>query len=509
MTYLIFIFCKGKHLYSRLAGRTEFIQLSAVAVQGVTFLLSIARTAMILRLLGAENYGLVGLASAAGGMFAVLQHFGLGVGAAKEASLAQNTRQLGVVTVALLSVRFALALPLFLFLFLVGAPMAASAYNQPVLLATIRLYAVYLVVSAPGDILGAVLTGTERYRAFFALRILNEVVMTVAMMWMVSVKGIYGYFVGYIITGTIYSIASGIKVWQVVGLHFVWPSSGEVRRLVRSTFRTSMAVFAAKLMRSFSGQIPFLIAGFFLTTVALGWLRFAQQAGGYLMTAVSPVLIVTLPRMMRLQADQGSITLSRYFSDNFRRIAWGVSLLLLPALMFSREISWLLGGSQFVDSWHAVQLILMVSACTVLADNIFAGIHLPLDRELAYVMAYCTLFIATVMCTIILARLSRTADSTALAMALGAVTLLGVSIGQVRRLSGLSASLLKSCVTVAVATFFGFSGSLMATLIWRLVMFVVGISLLCLQLWRTDPVVRQIVATGVLNMRLGNAREQS
>jgi O-antigen/teichoic acid export membrane protein len=209
-----------------------------------------------------------------------------------------------------------------------------------------------------------------------------------------------------------------------------------------------------------------------------------------------------LPRMTRLQARQGTVALLNHFSVNFRRVTWGTGLMLLLALVFSREISWLIGGVEFSSAWQTLQFMLVFSGCVVLADNIFTGIHFPLDRERLYVLAYSGLFVISLAATAILISTLKSADSVALAMMSGAVVLLGLAIWQVNDLPGLLMSLLRSIVPVAFTVFLGLSSRLIEPLGWRILMGVIGFWLICLDMLRSDQAAQRIVRSGMGYVRL-------
>lgn len=489
-------------LFSSLTERTEWLQLSAVSVRGVISLFIVARTFVILRLLGAEEYGLIGLTTAAGGIFSSIQHLGLGVGAAKEAAKAKDLHQLRLTAVLLFIVRILLLLPLLGFLLWLVAPVAAGTYHQPVLLYLIPLYGLYLLVSAPGDIFEYVLTGTERYRAYFAFSVFRELTMTIAMIIMVFLMGVRGYFWGYVIAGLLYNLGLSIAVWNAIDRRVLWPTFAEARVLLKSVFKTSLAVYSSKLLKGFSWQIPVLFAGVYLSTAAVGWLHFAYKIGGYLGGLASAVILITLPRMMRLKERFGADALCRHFPTNFRRVAWGLSSLLLLSLVLSKEITWFVGGAGFGQAWRTAQLMLVFYTCIVLADSIFSGLHFPFNREKNYVLAYGGLFLVSAISAVALLIVFKTPDSVGLAMILGALVLLGLALWQVRDLSAILGSLLHSIGIVLALSLLGLLSRSLTSLGWRMCLVSLGGWMLAFDIWQTDEALRTLIRLGIGRLRI-------
>lgn len=482
---------------SDIANKTEILQLAAGGTQGLVMLLSIVRTMVVVRLLGPDNYGLLGLTVAVGNVFNVLQHLGLGVGAAKEAAQVSEREQLGAVAIVVLGVRFALLLPLLAVLTLVAAPFAAATYHVPKLQTLIWLYALFLLVNSPGDILGYLLTGSQRFRTYFSLRTLNELGITVVMILTTLRLGLYGYFIGQVIWGVVYTVVSAKAVWNATGRSLIWPSRNEAAGLFRSVLRTSLAVHLVKLLRTFSVQVPILVGGLFLSTAAVGWLKFGVQAGGYFGTLISSVLLVTLPRMTRLYALLGMDSLLSQFTSNFKRVAWAVQLLLVPGVVLSPEMVRLVGGTEFIGAVPIFRSVLLFYSFVVLADSVFSGVHFPLNRERSYVLAYTVVPVISVVGAMVLVTWIRTAESTVLGLVAGGVTLMAAAIWQTRKSPTLLSCLTSNTAAVSIVAGLSLLSTFVGPLEWRLGIVVVGVLLLLAHIWRTDAAAQRLIRLGV------------
>lgn len=464
--------------------------------------ISLVRTFVVLHMLGAAEYGLVGLTTAVGGIVTLLQHLGLGFSAAKEAAQSEDKNQLGVITIVLLVARLLLLVPLLLILVLFGAPSAASIYGQPGLDLLIRLYALFLLTSAPGDILGYVLTGNQRYPSYFGLRIFDELSTTLMVVVGIWTIGVPGYFGGQAVAGGIYTLIAGVVVWRLIGRRIVWPGHAMIVRLLKSVVKTSLAIYVGKLSRGFAAQVPTLVGGLFLPPTVIGWFRFAVQAGTTLGGITSAVTLVTMPRMTQLRRDFGVERLCRDFATNYKRVTWGLACVVVLGTVFSPELTMFLGGSEFLGALHATQLIMVSNACFIMAESIFSGLYFPLDRELKYVVAYGALFAVAPAAAIVLVSLIPTAEGMALSSVIAGIVLLVAAIWQVRDLQGVIGSLVSAGASLAVIALISLSSRFFEPLSWRLALGAFLILLIIWQIQRSDTALWRRLKAGASRIRL-------
>lgn len=374
-------------LVGSLKTKIEFTQFVAIANQGFISLIGIGRTAVLVRVLGPHDYGILGLALAVGGTVAMAQGLGLGVGAAKEAARAATAEARGFVALVLVAVRGVLVLPFALLLWL-SSRAIGEFYEYAALQQCLSLYAIFMLANAPSDVLGYVLTGSQRFRDYFRLRLVNEIVVTVLVVAMILQWGLVGYFVGQTVGAAFCSIILGAAIWGSGQSRIRWPGRDHAVDILRSSLGTGLSIFVGKLSRSVSVQVPILVAGRFMLADQVGWLKFGMQAGGYAGTLLSAAQVIILPKMVGHLRQRGPAAMFDSFSRNLVRLSTGVALVVICVVAIAPELVRLVGGGQYHSSIRPFQATVVFYAVIFLADSIYSGIYLPLDRERAYVASY-------------------------------------------------------------------------------------------------------------------------
>jgi len=456
---------------------------------------------IVVRLMGPHDYGIIGITLAIGSTFTIFQHLGLGVGVAKEAAQVKDERHLGPVSVLVLAIRYALLLPLLAVMLFIAAPKAVIAYQLPQLEYLLWLYSIFIILSSPGDILGNVLTGANRFKPFFALRLINELILTIAVCAMIWSLGVEGYFWGQAIAGGIYTLLSGLIVWRIIGRRIAWLGMEEIKVLIKSIFKTSIAIYVAKLLRSFSLQLPVLLAGLYLPVASVGLLKFGMQAGGFFANFLAAAQTVTLPRMTRYYSDHGEAYLIKQYGSNFKRFASGAGILLVSAITMAPEAVVIVGGNKFILSTKIFQYIVLFYVFVVLADNIFSGIHFPLSREGAYILSYVVYFVVALVGTLFFTLGVEANETAVMGLCIGALVHFAVALLQTRQYPDLMPVLVKSgiklCLIAAVASIC----ILLQSLAIRILIGCGCLAAIALDAWNTDDAVRRLVPQGIQKIK--------
>lgn len=481
-------------LFNRFRSKTEFLQLSAVTNQGIVALIGLLRTVIVVRLLSPEEYGIIGIAIAVGSAFSIFQNLGLGVGAAKEAAQSDNPARLGLVAFVLVAVRLVMLLPLLGVLILFAAPQAVALYRLPQLDLLLWLYALFILVSSPGDILGYVLTGSSRFRPYFALRLANEVFVTVTICWMIWRWHVIGYFIGQAVAGGGYTLVSLIVVWRVLGLRIERVQLADIITLLKSVFRTSLSVYAAKLCRSFSLQIPVLVGGVYLSMTAVGSLKFGMQAGGYVATLLSAIQLVNLPRMTRYLHSHGQEYMLERFGRNYLRVTVALSCVLVSAVALAPELIILIAGSNFANSIKPFQLMVIFYTLTVLADTIFSGVHFPLDREGSYVASYVSFFCISVAASYLALYWMRVPESAVYGLCVGAAAHYAIALLQTKTYAAVFPMLVQATARILGAALLAMACLMVTALHQRIALAAAAIVLILLDMVRNESAFAQRVA---------------
>jgi hypothetical protein len=105
---------------------------------------------------------------------------------------------------------------------------------------------------------------------------------------------------------------------------------------------------------------------------------------------------------------------------------------MIGAVVAAPELIRLVGGEQFANSYRPFQLVVIFYVYIMLADNIFSGIHFPLNREGAYVRSYLVYFCVSVVFSYFFIVWLMTPESGMYGLCLGGVVHFCIALFQTR-----------------------------------------------------------------------------
>lgn len=439
------------------------------------------------------------IALAVGGVFSIFQHLGLGVSVAKEVAQDPTPSRLGIIALLVLGVRILMLIPILAILVFVVAPTSIHLYDLPNLDYLIQLFALFILVSSPGDILSYTFTGAGKYKTYFKLKFINELVLTCSVCTMIYWMKVEGYFIGQIIAAAIYTTLSGYALWKTVEGQTTRATRSEIRLLLSSIFKTSTSTYTAKLCRSFSLQAPILLAGYYLPITSVGALKFGMQAGGYIATITSAAQLVTLPKMISHLRAHGKDYLFEKFSQNFRRLNFVLCYILIFAVLLAPILIRIIGGSNFISSVTPFQIIVIYYILIVSADTIFTGIYFPLNRETSYVKSYIFYFALSIITGGASLLFFKTAESSLFGVFVGAVAHLIAAVILLKQHTMLFKKLGTTVAKQLVLTSFACAIAFFDLLLIKLLFGGIGLAIISIDVIKSEPKLMRNLYTTVKN----------
>jgi O-antigen/teichoic acid export membrane protein len=320
--------------------RSGLVRLCA---QGVTFALRIGSLVILARLLGPEDFGLIGMVTAFTGALTTLGDFGL------SAAAIQRTTVTGEQLSALFWINMLLGAVLGL-ITLSMAPAIAAFYHAPQLVGITAVMAMGFLLNAAGIQHAAIL---QRQMRFTALTVIN----VVSLIGGIAIA-IYGAKAGY----GYWALASMSVTSPLIGTIGVWLTTGWVPgKPRRSTEIRSMMHFGGSLalinlLVYFGYNAEKIMIGRFWGADAIGIYGRAYQLINIptenLNSAIGQVAFSALSR---LQDDP--VRFRSYFLKGFSLILALTLPITIACALFSEDIVFVLLGPNWKDAAIIVRLL--------------------------------------------------------------------------------------------------------------------------------------------------------
>src|SRR3989344_685361 len=152
------------------------IQFLSVATKAVTTALGIIQSLIIIKVLSATEYGIVGLVMAIGGLIGVSQHLGIVDGAIREIAVRKNKDEIGKVFWVSHIARQAVTLPLSLALLALAEIIAIKMYGRPEIIPENPIIGSSDKITGTQDGLGTTIKGKEEFGFFYVIQIITATV---------------------------------------------------------------------------------------------------------------------------------------------------------------------------------------------------------------------------------------------------------------------------------------------------------------------------------------------
>jgi polysaccharide transporter, PST family len=337
---------------------SNFFSLSIL--QGFNYLLPLITLPYLVRILGAEYFGLLAFSSATIGYFLIITDYGFNLSATKEISINRgNIEKLIEIFSAVFTLKILLMLLSAMILTLIVFTLKKFSQNWQ-----IYFYSFGLVF---GQILFPVwfFQGMERMNLITIFSILAKSFFTIAIF--IFIKSPSDFYkvpiltsIGYIVVG----ILSLIIIKKSFRIEFRIQSF----RTLYIYLRDGWHIFISNLATSLYTMSTILLLGIFTNNVIVGYYSAAEKLIGAIKMLISPVSQTLFPYFSRKSIHSKDLTLL-----NLRRLIYFAagSMFIISACLFvfSKFIIITIYGKEFSNSIIIFQLLSIIP-CLVAIDTI-------------------------------------------------------------------------------------------------------------------------------------------
>lgn len=343
------------------------VQVWGVLTKAATVTLGVVQTAIVLRLLGPEAYGIVGIVTSLGALVGVSQHVGAVDAAIREIAVADSPERRAAVFWVSLWFRLAVTVPISLALVLLAPWVGTHLYALPDVPHLVRLTGIILIVQGIQGILGGAYTGQRAFGVLYVLQLVTAVVNIPLFAGFVWVRGTRGYFEGVIMAAVGFSVLLAFFLRRALGGSIKHPASGLVRQVFRDILHTGGWTYMARILSVAWQRIPVLLLGRWTSPDVVGLFTAAITFGSKLQLLAAALGEVNLSFLshtfvqsreafrrlaLRTLEDVGAVTLvGTLFLVLFADVL--VSVLLGPeyqaAVPFIRGVTWAYAAFSFLD----------------------------------------------------------------------------------------------------------------------------------------------------------------
>jgi O-antigen/teichoic acid export membrane protein len=320
--------------------RSGLVRLCA---QGVTFTLRVGSLMILARLLGPEDFGLIGMVTAFTGALTMLGDFGLSAAAIQRTTVSEEQfSALFWINMLLGAVLGLIALSM--------APAIAAFYHEPQLFGVTAVVAMGFLLGAAGTQHAAIL---QRQMRFTALAVVNVVSLTGGI-----AIAIYGAKAGY----GYWALASMSVTSPIIGTIGVWLTTGWVPGMprkspgIRSMMHFGGSLALINLLVYFGYNAEKIMIGRFWGADAIGIYGRAYQLINIptenLNSAVGQVAFSALSR---LQDDP--VRFRSYFLKGFSLVLGLTLPITIACALFAEDIVFVLLGPNWKDAAIIVRLL--------------------------------------------------------------------------------------------------------------------------------------------------------
>lgn len=309
---------------------SRFIAVAAGIVQGI----------FVVRLLSPADYGLVGIVGSVASVIGVYQHLGLASGSTREISATKSPEQAFKVFISSLLVRLSISFPLAFGLWLSAPHIANTIYHQSLIIWPLRIQALVLLLQGTQDILGAALSGSQRFKPVLIFQAAIALISLVVYVPLIYKLHFLGYFWAMLAVAFLGVCGLLIPVWQYFSVHFSWPSRAEFKRIIRAILSVGIAIYAVKIIYTFWQRLGPLFLGTAVTAAEVGFFNFALFYATKLLTVSEAFSTINLPVMTKKFVEDAD-GFRQVFMTNFYKIYSFVLLAAVSAVFWAPEVVYL------------------------------------------------------------------------------------------------------------------------------------------------------------------------
>lgn len=331
------------HLAADLKGRSIRGGISTVGVQAVAFVLNLATTVLLARLLTPEDYGLVAMVTAITGFVLMFRDLGLSSAVVQRQEITQEQTS-GLFWInTLISLGIALIMALL-------APAIAVFYGEPRLTNITLVFAAALFISGISLQHQALMKRQMMFRNLSLIQIVSTALNLITGI-VLALLG-FGYW-AVVATSVLVPVYSTVALWIVCD----WRPALVFRANdLGSLLRFGVNLTGFEIVNYFSRNTDKVLIGKFMTSSILGIYTKAYQLLLLPITQLrDPLNSVALPALSSLQNDPAKY--NTYYSRYLFTLAFFTMPLVTYAAIFADELILFAMGPQWVDAAPIFKLL--------------------------------------------------------------------------------------------------------------------------------------------------------
>lgn len=256
-------------------------QVWSVLTKVGTVALGIVQSAVVLRLLGPESFGVVSIVISLGSLVGVSQHVGVVDAAIREIAMAETVGQRAKIFWVSLGFRLLVTVPLSLLLAL-SAPWVEKFYAVPDLAPLIRLMSLILVLFGIQGVLGGAYTGQRAFGMLYVLQLVMALVNVPVFAGLVWWHGVRGFFEAALLAALLFSTLLAFLLPRALGGPVRLPLRREVFGILRNILHTGIWTYVARLLLVAWQRVPVLLLGVLASAETVGLFSAAVTFGSKL-----------------------------------------------------------------------------------------------------------------------------------------------------------------------------------------------------------------------------------
>lgn len=288
------------------------VQVWGVLTKAGTVGLGILQTAVVLRLLGPEAYGIVGIVISLGALVGVSQHVGAVDAAIREIAVADTARRRAAVFWVSLWFRLVVTVPISLILYVLAPWIGSHVYALPDIPHLVRLMSVVLVLHGVQGILGGAFTGQRAFGTLYLLQLVMSMLNVPLFGGLTFVHGVRGFFEAVILAAFGFSLLLACFLRRALGGTIAHPGVLEARAVLRDIIHTGGWTYGARILSVAWQRFPVLLLGRWASPDVIGLFSAAVTFGSKLQLLAAALGEVNLAFL------SSAFATSR---DAFRRLA--------------------------------------------------------------------------------------------------------------------------------------------------------------------------------------------
>ncbi len=345
---------------------TNFLSLSSVQV--ANYILSLITVPYLVRILGADKFGLLAFAQAFIQYFVLLTDYGFNLSAVREASINRSdSNKLNQVFSAVLFIKFSLMLLSFILMLLIV--FAFERFRDE--------WLVYFFTF--GMVLGSVLfpvwffQGIESMKQIAVLDLLSKVIFTVSIFVFVRERGDYIYVP---LINSLGVITSGVVgFWLAVGkfgVKVIMPKMEEVKRQLKEGWYVFISTVAISLYTTSNT----FILGIFTNDRIVGYYNAGERIVKAAQGILAPFFQSIYPHISKLASESREIAIT-FIRRTVKFVSIPTFLISCLLFVFAPYISDIVLGKEFEESIIVIRILaflpFIIGTATVFANFLLLG----------------------------------------------------------------------------------------------------------------------------------------